>query len=82
LPGRFNDYVTYLMQHDSGGQGSGQQLSSLAQTFLSEHFFVHSILAFFLAFFLPPFAANAGADNKLTASIATSIFFMSKKFFD
>jgi hypothetical protein len=72
-------YITFLMyKHDSGGQGlqGGQQFASFGQTLASEHFFVHSTLAFFLAFFLPPFAAWAGAAIKVTASIATSNFFI------
>jgi hypothetical protein len=75
----FTVYITFLIyKHDSGGQGEqgGQQFASLGQTLASEHFFVHSILAFFLAFFLPPFAARAGEAIKVTASIATSNFFI------
>lgn len=68
------------------GQGNGQffglQLLG-SQSFGSQFFtsqtlsFLHSVLAFFLAFFFPPpFVAEADKDNRLTASIATSNFFI------
>lgn len=78
-----NAYITRLIyEHASGGQGSqgGQHFVSFLQSLMSVHFIVHSVLAFFLAFFLPPFSAIAGADNKVTASIATSNFFILKNF--
>jgi hypothetical protein len=61
--------------------GYGQQVGSQffgSQLLMSQDLsFLHSILAFFLAFFLPPpFAASTGEAIKVTASIATSNFFI------
>jgi len=77
------EHFSPLVQ-DGYGQFLGSQF--LGSQFLGSQFFtsqelsfLHSIFAFFLAFFLPPsFAAMAGKDSKLTASIATSIFFILK----
>ena len=60
-----------------GSQFFGSQFLG-SQFFTSQELsFLHSILAFFLAFFLPPSVdAMDGKDNKMAASIATSNFFI------
>ena len=72
------EHFSSLVQ-DGYGQFFGSQFLG-SQFFTSQELsFLHSILAFFLAFFLPPsVAAMAGRDITLTASIATSKFFILK----
>jgi len=61
--------------------GMGQHLSSVGQVFMSQHLsLLHSILAFFLAFFFPPLALTAGETIRAIASIPKNIFFIFKYF--
>jgi len=72
-------YWQFLGSQFLGSQFFGSQF--LGSQFLGSHelSLLISVLAFFLAFFLPPsFTAAADKDNKLTASIATSILFILK----
>jgi hypothetical protein len=74
-------YGQFLGSQFLGSQFFGSQFFG-SQFFTSQELsFLHSILAFFLAFFLPPSVdAMAGKDIRLTASSATSNFFILEKF--
>jgi hypothetical protein len=64
----------YLLLWQMGGH-----LMSFEQSIGSQHLsFVHSILAFFLAFFFPPLALTAGDAIRAIASMPKNIRFIFK----
>jgi hypothetical protein len=69
------DLTIYLLPEHTG---MGQHLLSVGQVFASQHLsLLHSIFAFFLAFFFPPLAKE-GEVIRAIASNPKNIFFIFK----